>query len=59
MKREDMESKQQIEERRQKLREELINIKLAQAVCEANAKFDKQLQNCLKKGDNYYRKITI
>jgi len=61
-----MESKQQIEERRQKLREELINTKctpevyeLAKATAKANEAFNKQLENCLKKGENYYRKITI
>ena len=57
-----MESKQQIEERRQKLREELINTKCTPEVYElakANEAFNKQLENCLKKGENYYRKITI
>lgn len=58
-----MESK---EERRQKIREELINIRcspevreLARATAKANEAFNKQLANCLIKGESYYRKVTI
>lgn len=58
-----MESK---EERRKRIREELINTKctpeiheLAKATAKANEAFNKQLANCLIKGENYYRKVTI